>query len=85
MPRAIFVRTLTSEEKEGLLCRARSRTEAARDVERAQMILLSHEGMTVSAIAAACQRAGRDPGGDEWARYSGLVQSREATRTDTYG
>ncbi len=30
MPRAIFVRTLTSEEKEELLRRARSRTEAAR-------------------------------------------------------
>jgi transposase len=58
MPKAIFVRALTPEEAKEFQHRARSRTAAARDVERAQMILLSHEGMTASAIAKRLRRDG---------------------------
>jgi len=58
VPRAIFVRALTSEETEKLQRRARSRTEAARDVERAQIVLFSHEGLTVPAIAERMRRDG---------------------------
>jgi transposase len=56
MPRAIFVRTLTSEEGKQLQMLARSRTGSARDVERAQIVLLSHGGMTVPAIAKELRR-----------------------------
>jgi len=48
---ALRVRALTDEEKQEIQRLARSRTEPARRVERAQMILLSHEGKTVPAIA----------------------------------
>ena len=48
---ALRVRTLTGEEEQEIRRLARSRTEPARRVERAQMILLSHEGKTVPAIA----------------------------------
>ena len=48
---ALRVRPLTGEEEQEIQRLARSRTEPARRVERAQMILLSHEGKTVPAIA----------------------------------
>src|SRR5512139_3090036 len=55
MAKRIGVRTLTESEAETIKARARSRTEAARDVERAQIIWLSHEGQSVPAIAAQLQ------------------------------
>jgi len=52
MPRpAIRVRELTVEEAEAIERLTRSRTEAARKVERAKIIWLSHEGQSVPAIA----------------------------------
>jgi transposase len=55
MAKRIGVRTLTESEAETIKARARSRTEAARDVERAEIIWLSHEGQSVPAIAAQLQ------------------------------
>jgi transposase len=45
------VREMTSEERERVEQLARSRTEAARLVERARIVLSSSQGMRVSAIA----------------------------------
>lgn len=56
MPKAIFVRALTPEETGELERLAHARTKAARDVERAQIILLSHEGLTIPAIAKRLRR-----------------------------
>ena len=50
---AIRVRQMTMEEVEAVGRLARSRTEAARLVERAKIIWLSHEGKGVKAIAQA--------------------------------
>jgi transposase len=46
------VRELTEEEAEAVKRLAQSRTEAARKVERARIVWLSHEGKFVTAIAA---------------------------------
>lgn len=48
---ALRVRDLTGEEEQKIQRWARSRTEPARLVERAQMIALSREGLKVPAIA----------------------------------
>src|SRR5215475_9125584 len=48
---AIKLRTLTSEEKAAIAKLARSRTAAAREVERARIILLASKGKRVPAIA----------------------------------
>ena len=53
MAKRVCVRAMTDAEVETIKTRARSRTEAARDVERAQIIWLAHEGRSVPAIAAA--------------------------------
>jgi transposase len=49
----IRVRELTAQETEAVKCLAHSRTEAARKVERAKIVWLSHEGKLVPAIAEA--------------------------------
>jgi transposase len=49
---SIRVRTMTAEESESVRRLARSRTEAARLVERARIVWLSHEGRRVPQIAA---------------------------------
>jgi transposase len=48
----IRARELTAQETETVKCLAHSRTEAARKVERAKIVWLSHEGKLVPAIAA---------------------------------
>jgi transposase len=48
---AIKLRTLTPEEKAAIAKLARSRTAAAREVERARIILLASLGKRVPAIA----------------------------------
>jgi transposase len=48
---AIKLRTLTPEEKAAIAKLARSRTAAAREVERARVILLASKGKRVPAIA----------------------------------
>jgi len=48
---AIKLRTLTHEEKAAIAKLARSRTAAAREVERARIILLASKGKRVPAIA----------------------------------
>jgi len=48
---AIKLRTLTPEEKAAIAKLARSRTAAAREVERARIILLASKGKRVPAIA----------------------------------
>lgn len=48
---AIRVRALTDKEKETLETRSRSRTEEARVVERAKIVLLGSRGLFVPAIA----------------------------------
>ena len=47
----IRVRELTAPEAETVKCLAHSRTAAARKVERAKMVWLSHEGKRVPLIA----------------------------------
>ena len=47
----IRARELTAQETETVKCLAHSRTEAARKVERAKIVWLSHEGKLVPAIA----------------------------------
>jgi transposase len=56
MPKAIFVRALTPEETKEVQRLAHSRTEPARAVERAQIVLFSCEGLTVPAIAKQLRR-----------------------------
>ena len=48
----VRVRELTAQEAEAVKRLAHSRTEAARRVERAKIVWLSHEGKRVPAIAA---------------------------------
>ena len=55
----IRVRALTDEEAETVKRLAHSRTEAARTVERAQIVWLSHEGRRVPAIAQELQLAAK--------------------------
>ena len=50
---ALRVRELTERERHELERRARSRTEAARVVERARLILAVAQGQTVPVVAAA--------------------------------
>lgn len=50
---ALHLRTLTSEELTVIRKTARSRTEPARAVERAKIILLAHQGKAVPKIARA--------------------------------
>jgi transposase len=50
-PTPVRVRELTAEEAEAIERLTRSRTEAARKVERAKIIWLAHEGKFVPAIA----------------------------------
>ena len=52
---AIRVRAMTADEAEKIKRLARSRTEAARLVERAQIVWLSKQGKGVKAIAAELQ------------------------------
>jgi transposase len=49
----IRVRELTAQEAETVECLAHARTAAARKVERAKIVWLSHEGKLVPAIAEA--------------------------------
>lgn len=51
MPKKLRVRVMTDQEIEIIRRTAHARTEAARTVERAAIIWLSHEGKTVPAIA----------------------------------
>lgn len=51
MPKRIRVRELSDAEADAIERLARSRTEAARKVERAKIVWLSREGKTVPAIA----------------------------------
>lgn len=51
VPLAIRLRPLTDEERETLEKRTRSRTDEARAVERARIVLLASEGLLVPAIA----------------------------------
>jgi hypothetical protein len=50
-PMALKLRTLTDEETAAIEKLARSRTAAAREVERARIILLASKGARVPAIA----------------------------------
>jgi|SRR5882672_4108527 len=51
LPMAIKLRNLTDEEKAAIAKLARSRTAAAREVERARIILLASKGKRMPAIA----------------------------------
>src|SRR5512138_1678036 len=51
MPRKLRVRELTTEEQTHIERLARSRTAAAREVERAQMVWYSHQGESVQRLA----------------------------------
>lgn len=51
MPKRTALRPLTEEELQGLIKVSRSRTEAARRVERAKIILALHEGTEAKDIA----------------------------------
>ena len=51
MPKVLTLRPLTEEEARAIDRLARSRTEPARTVERAQLVWLAHQGERVPAIA----------------------------------
>lgn len=57
MPKRILLRTLTTEEQEAINKLSRSTTEPYRLVERAKMIKLAYQGMSVTQIAQKLDRS----------------------------
>lgn len=86
---AVRVRELTADERQELARRARSRTESARVVERARLVLMVADGQTVPDATAALGLVGRT--GRVWIRrfnaagLAGLEDRPRSGRPVTYG